>query len=94
LAAPAHPYTAALLACSPELGQPAKPLPAIAGQPPSPVEVSRGATAAGCRFAPRCPKAQPVCAQGEPALAERAPGHQVRCLFPEGSDDSDREARR
>ncbi|NBC49060.1 MAG: ABC transporter permease subunit [Gammaproteobacteria bacterium] len=89
LDAPAHPYTVALLACSPELGRPQKPLPAIAGQPPSPAEATWGAAAAGCRFAPRCPKAQPVCEQGEPGLDELAPGHRVRCLFPEGSKASD-----
>jgi peptide/nickel transport system permease protein len=86
LEAPAHPYTAALLACSPELGRPDKPLPAIPGQPPSPAESTWGAVAAGCRFAPRCPKAQPVCGQGEPALGELVSGHRVRCLFPENDD--------
>ncbi|WP_200345597.1 dipeptide/oligopeptide/nickel ABC transporter permease/ATP-binding protein [Halochromatium glycolicum] len=90
---PAHPYTAALLACSPELGRPDKPLPAIPGQPPSPAESTWGAVAAGCRFAPRCPKAQPVCEQGEPALDELASGHRVRCLFPENDDARAEESR-
>ncbi|MFP4603257.1 MAG: dipeptide/oligopeptide/nickel ABC transporter permease/ATP-binding protein [Halochromatium sp.] len=86
LDAPAHPYTALLLACSPELGRPEKALPAIPGQPPSPAESTWGAAAAGCRFAPRCPKAQPVCEQAEPGLDERVSGHRVRCLFPEGNE--------
>lgn len=82
LAAPAHPYTSALLACSPELGRPDKPLPAVAGQPPSPAEAAR--ILPGCRFAPRCPKAQPVCRGAEPALAGVGERHWARCLFPEG----------
>ncbi len=83
---PAHPYTAALLACSPEIGQPEKPLPAIPGQPPSPAEATYGEAAAGCRFAPRCPKVQSVCRDGEPALESVGQGHRVRCLFPEHRD--------
>ena len=83
LSAPAHPYTAALLACSPELGRPDKPLPAIQGQPPSPTAAARGDAAAGCRFAPRCPKAQPPCRDGEPALDPVGDQHRARCLFPE-----------
>ena len=86
LSAPAHPYTAALLACSPELGHPEKPLAAIPGQPPSPHDLTHGEAAVGCRFAPRCPKAQPPCQQAEPALvalAPEVPDRRVRCLFPE-----------
>jgi oligopeptide/dipeptide ABC transporter ATP-binding protein len=97
LTRPAHPYTHALIACSPELGQPDKPLAAIAGQPPAPGTLTRG-----CRFAPRCPRVQPACLGREPALAPlgatgaavdtveppgpqpsaTAAGHRVRCLFP------------
>ena len=86
LSAPAHPYTAALLACSPELGHPEKPLAAIPGQPPSPDDLTHDEAANGCRFAPRCPKAQPPCQQAEPALvalAPEVPDRRVRCLFPE-----------
>jgi peptide/nickel transport system permease protein len=92
LAAPAHPYTAALLACSPELGNPGKPLAAVAGHPPSPEEAS-AASAAGCRFEPRCPKAQPDCRDEEPQLTELEGRHRVRCLFPEVATGADRSRR-
>jgi peptide/nickel transport system permease protein len=82
LSAPAHPYTAALLACSPELGRPDKPLAAIPGQPPSPAEASHGDAAQGCRFAPRCQRVRPACRDGEPALRALGPDHLARCLFP------------
>lgn len=82
LNAPAHPYTAALLACSPELGQPEKPLAAIPGQPPSPAEASLGEVVEGCRFAPRCPNTQPRCREQEPGLERQADQHWVRCWFP------------
>jgi len=80
LAAPAHPYTAALLACSPELGRPNKPLAAIPGQAPMPGQAGRG-----CPFAPRCPRAQAACDHAEPVLAALDQAHRVRCLFPLGA---------
>jgi len=77
LASPAHPYTAALLACSPELGRPDKPLAAIPGQAPMPGQAGKG-----CPFRPRCPRAQAACADAEPALTALDHKHRVRCLFP------------
>jgi oligopeptide/dipeptide ABC transporter ATP-binding protein len=56
LAAPHHPYTARLLGCVPELDGPAARLDTIPGQPPDPRHYPDG-----CRFAPRCKHAQPVC---------------------------------
>jgi len=86
LQAPAHPYTAALLACSPELGRPDKPLMAIPGQPPGPRELGVDAAASvsgGCRFAPRCPHAQSKCNEQEPGLEPQAGSqHWARCWFP------------
>jgi len=75
-AAPAHPYTAALLAAVPRLhGQPAGRLPAIAGYPPRPGEVG-----VGCAFAPRCPHAMDECRQARPALqVDAATGSAVAC---------------
>jgi oligopeptide/dipeptide ABC transporter ATP-binding protein len=63
-AAPAHPYTAALLASVPRLtGAQPERLVNIEGQPPRPYE-----TFTGCRFAPRCPSARDLCRATEPAL--------------------------
>ena len=74
---PAHPYSAALLACSPELGRPDKRLPAIAGQAPGP-----GESPWGCAFAPRCPRVQSDCRASLPALLHIGRAHRVRCLHP------------
>lgn len=75
-AAPAHPYTAALLAAVPRLrGQPAGQLPAIAGYPPRPGEAS-----VGCAFAPRCPRATDECRRARPALQlDATSGARVAC---------------
>ena len=73
LAAPRHPYTAALIASTPE-GDAAR-LSAIPGAVPQP-----WAMPAGCRFAPRCAMAQPACEAAAPALADVAPGRTARCL--------------
>jgi oligopeptide transport system ATP-binding protein len=62
-AAPAHPYTAALLASVPRLdGPPVARLRGVEGQPPPP-----GAEPAGCAFAPRCAVVLPRCRSERPA---------------------------
>ena len=77
---PLHPYTSALLDSIPTVdrttGVPRKPV-ALPGEPPSPIDPP-----SGCRFRTRCPRAQTRCADEEPALQERRPGHQVACHFP------------
>jgi peptide/nickel transport system ATP-binding protein len=58
IAAPRHPYTAALIAAHLDLDTLGRRrLPTIAGAPPGPDEAI-----AGCRFAPRCPRASAACA--------------------------------
>jgi oligopeptide/dipeptide ABC transporter ATP-binding protein len=62
--APAHPYTAGLLASVPRTtGAQPERLANIQGQPPGPYE-----TVPGCRFAPRCPSARDSCRATEPVL--------------------------
>jgi peptide/nickel transport system ATP-binding protein len=56
-----HPYTQGLLAALPALTGPRRRLTAIPGTVPEP-----GKVPAGCRFAPRCPVAEPRCATVPP----------------------------
>lgn len=74
---PRHPYTAALLACEPDLG-PGAPLPRpIPGESPDP-----GEEHAGCAFAPRCPHRADACQAQPPRLLSLAPRSSVRCIHP------------
>ena len=60
-----HPYTEALLKSIPKLENRSHTrLEVIAGRPPNLIN-----TPPGCRFAPRCPYAQPRCREEEPPLA-------------------------
>jgi oligopeptide/dipeptide ABC transporter ATP-binding protein len=73
--APRHPYTQELLKAFPDLSQPDKRLTSILGYPPK-----LDALPAGCRFAPRCPKAFERCAVEMPALHSLSGGdHIVSC---------------
>jgi peptide/nickel transport system ATP-binding protein len=79
--APAHHYTAALLASAVEPDPEAPRAPAaLHGEPPSPINPP-----SGCRFRTRCPRAEARCAEEVPEMRELAPGHQVACHFPIGS---------
>jgi len=76
---PLHPYTQALLAAIPTVGdgtvsifdQPAR---LLEGELPNPI-----ALPGGCRFAGRCPYRFDRCGAEEPELKEVAPGHAVAC---------------
>lgn len=75
---PFHPYTVGLLNSLPGIGGlKKKRLDAIPGMVPSPLNLP-----SGCRFRDRCPRAQEVCAQTEPPLEEKEPGHTAACYFP------------
>ncbi len=73
---PLHPYTKALMNSVPKLGAKHQRLAAIGGNVPS-----LGNFPPGCRFFPRCPSAQPECANTMPQLVEVEPNRWVRCLY-------------
>lgn len=72
---PLHPYTQALIATQPDLAQSTRYLPAIPGS-----LADLNPSTPGCRFAPRCPRADRQCGAAEPPLLEVAPGHRVACF--------------
>lgn len=79
--APAHPYTRALLAARPQVGDDRTALPAIPGTPPDPF-----APPPGCAFYPRCPhRADTRCATQVPPLVAVGPGHAARTFYPSES---------
>ena len=74
---PLHPYTGALSASFPRIGDPAaRYAPAgLAGDPPDPRELPTG-----CSFAPRCSRAVPDCTLAEPVLELKRPGREAACI--------------
>jgi peptide/nickel transport system ATP-binding protein len=77
VSAPYHPYTRALTAAVP-IPDPEAPKVRVLATGEIPTNIS---PPPGCRFHPRCPFAQTVCAETEPPLQEVAPGRQVACHF-------------
>jgi oligopeptide/dipeptide ABC transporter ATP-binding protein len=73
---PWHPYTRALMDSVPKLGADTQRLRAIPGSVPQ-----LNALPSGCRFHPRCSKAQVECSQKVPAWVEVTPKRWVRCPF-------------
>jgi oligopeptide/dipeptide ABC transporter ATP-binding protein len=76
-AKPLHPYTQALLSAAlPSHPDHTREEIILTGEVPSPLNPPPG-----CRFHPRCFKAESICSQEEPSLRELAPGHKVACHF-------------
>ena len=74
---PLHPYTQALLSAipipDPDLTKKKARIP-LEGEVPSPINPKPG-----CRFAPRCRYAKPICGEKNPELREIEPNHFAAC---------------
>ena len=75
---PAHPYTEALAAAFPAIGDPRfrRAPSGLGGDPPQPDSIP-----AGCSFHPRCPVAFDECATTLPALYEAGERRRAACLL-------------
>jgi peptide/nickel transport system ATP-binding protein len=71
---PSHPYTMGLMNAFPDLESDEAVLAPIEGAPPP-----LAAPPPGCRFAPRCPFAEPLCATVPPEPVTLAPEHWAAC---------------
>jgi oligopeptide transport system ATP-binding protein len=74
---PAHHYTACLLKAVPKLTTKVDTLASIQGQPPKLDDLPDG-----CRFAPRCARADDKCRREEPPLVALGDDRYVSCWYP------------
>jgi peptide/nickel transport system ATP-binding protein len=82
--APRHPYTRKLVGSFPSIHADRRSLEVIQGQPPDLL-----APPPGCRFAPRCEFAMPVCTEVVPPEVRFSDGVRVAChLFPTSDIDT------
>jgi peptide/nickel transport system ATP-binding protein len=79
---PVHPYTRALGAAFPEIGDGRFRLApsGLPGDPPFPADLP-----SGCTFHPRCPDAFDRCPEVDPRLYDVSPGRRAACLLVEGA---------
>jgi peptide/nickel transport system ATP-binding protein len=82
LGAPAHPYTRALAAAFPVIGDQAfRMAPSgVAGDPPDPRELP-----SGCPFHPRCPEAEEACGSAAVELWPAGPERRAACIHAPGA---------
>src|SRR5690606_21359741 len=73
---PVHPYTRSLQLANPALTGERRQLVNLPEHMPG---LGGFADLPGCRFAPRCPIADPACAAAPPGRLEIAPGHWAHC---------------
>ena len=74
---PLHPYTSALIEAVPIPDPKTKAMKIILrGEVPSAINPPLG-----CRFHPRCPRAQQACSEKEPELIEAKKGHFLSCYY-------------
>jgi len=82
--APRHPYTRKLVGSFPNLHADRRTLEVISGQPPDLLDPPPG-----CRFAPRCEFAMPICTEVVPPEVRFSDGVRVAChLFPKSDIES------
>ena len=79
---PEHPYTTALAAAFPQIGdQRFRRAPSgLGGDPPDPQAIP-----SGCSFHPRCPKVFEDCKQIDPRLYAASEGRRAACLLVDGA---------
>jgi peptide/nickel transport system ATP-binding protein len=85
---PLHPYTQKLFAAMPDASRRSQTLAAIPGSVPQP-----GSIVLGCRFAPRCDKAWPLCHEQTPEWAEMDDGRGVRCHLYSETENAESEVK-
>ncbi len=75
---PRHPYTTALAAAFPTIGDPSSRMrpSGLGGDPPDPANLP-----SGCSFHPRCPLAEDRCRDTTPELHLVGPGRNAACLL-------------
>ena len=77
---PKHPYTQGLISCVPHMEEKPPlvrpPLMEIPGVVPALTDLG-----SGCSFAPRCPQANDLCHEQQPAPRDFGGGHRVSCLL-------------